>query len=125
MCVAIISILFNNVHNRTGPWGVQGAQWNGTSPRSISKKNYSPVVLLSTTPLKKYSLFSFSLISRVPSSSLHRTFLFFFPDLISFFLFCCLVLDLLELSPLAFGPTQAMFLLKYILFLWFNFVLMV
>jgi len=51
------------------------------------KKNYSQVVLLTTKyyPTKnKNFLFSFSLIPHVPSPSLHRTFLFFFPDLISF-----------------------------------------
>jgi len=66
---------------RAGLWGVQRAQ----PLQSMGlKKNYSSIVLLSTTLLIFFSLFTFSLIPRVPAPSLHQTFLFFFPDLISF-----------------------------------------
>jgi len=94
--------------NRVGSWGVQRGQWSWAFLRYGPKKNYSPVVLLSTTPLKKIIILFLSdttcSITITPSD-----FPFLLPRFDFLFLFCCLVLGLLELDPLAFGVSWVFF----------------
>jgi len=73
------------------------------------KKNYSQVVLLSTTPLKKIFILFLSDTTRFITITPSEV-LFLLPLFDFLFLFCCLVLGLLELDHLAFGVRWLFFL---------------